>query len=139
MLLVKGTTMSDERLFLVILGGLVVVTRSVGLVSPKTFAGLVMKLLEPRVFGALSKPWGIVVLGAGVLGLYLSWGICTVQGIVVVVLSVFFVAVALALLSGRLNWLRERATTVLSDTFLCRLLCALAVVIGLLLVCLAIA
>jgi hypothetical protein len=129
--------MSGERIFLLVLGALTA-TRLLGVVSPTLFARMAAGLWRSRVFRRWMKPYGVVLIGVGGLGLYLAWGPLSVQAVVAAALSVFLAAMGVALLAGWVLRFGDRMVQLISDPLLCRVLCSAAVVIGLLLVCLAI-
>jgi hypothetical protein len=78
-------------------------------------------------------------MAIGGFGLYLALGPLTVQGVVLAVLSWFMVGAGFALLVGWVFRFADKVIEAVQDPFLCRVMCSMAVVIGLLLVAVAIA
>jgi len=129
--------MSGDRIFLLVLGALTA-TRLLGVVSPGLFARIVTGLWRSSLFRRWMKPYGVVLIGVGGLGLYLAWGPLSVQAVVAAALSVFLIAMGVALIAGWVLGFGEKMVRQIADPMLCRVLCSTAAVIGLLLVCLAI-
>jgi len=131
--------MSGERIFLLVFGIVLAATRSLGVVAPEFFARLAKRIWRSGSLKALSKVWAVVAMGLGGLGLYLAWGPATVQAAVAAALGVFLVAGGVGLLTGWMERFADRLIEAVQDAFVCRVMASMAVVIGLLIICVAIA
>jgi hypothetical protein len=129
--------MSGVRIFLLVLGALTA-TRLLGVVSPRLFARLAAGLWHWGPFRRWTKVYGLLVMALGGLGLYLAWGRLSVQAVVLTALSFLLIGMGVAMAAGRLVRFGDRIVQLLADEFACRVVCSAAVVIGLLLICVAI-
>ena len=94
--------MSGDRIFLLVFGALTVLGRFPGVVWPGPFARFAARWWPPDRVPAWTKPFGVLLLGAGALGLCLAWPLRSVQAIVAAALSATLVGVGLGLLMGLL-------------------------------------
>lgn len=131
--------MSGERIFLLAFGIVLAATRSLGVAAPGFFGRFAAAIWRSPTMRAWSKVWGLVTIGIGGLGLYLAWGPVTVQAVVAAGLGAFLVVGGIGLLAGWMERFADRLIQAVQDAFVCRVMASMAVVIGLLLVCVAIA
>ncbi|MBM4039101.1 MAG: hypothetical protein FJ290_11375 [Planctomycetes bacterium] len=131
--------MSGDRIFLLAFGIAMAATRLPGIVAPAFFGRFAAALWQSPAMRACAKPWGVVAMGLGAFGLGLAWGPLTVQGVVLAVLSWFLVGAGFLLLIGWIYRFADKVIAAVQDPFLCRLMCSMAVVIGLLLIAVALA
>ena len=135
--------MSGERIFLLAFGIVLAATRSLGVVAPGFFGRFAAAIWRSPAFRAWSKPWAVVAMGMGGLGLYLAWGPMsvhvTVQAVVAAALGAFLLVAGVGLLVGWMERFADKVIAAVQDAFVCRVMASMAVVIGLLLVCVAIA
>jgi polyferredoxin len=130
--------MSGDRIFLLAFGAVLAGTRSVGIVAPGFFGRFAATIWRAKSFQAWLKVWALVAMGLGALGLYLAWEPLTVQAIATSALSLALIASGVALLAGWVLRFADKVIQLVSDAFVCRVMCSMAVVIGLLLIALAI-
>lgn len=129
--------MSGDRIFLLVFGIVLAATRAPGIVAPGFFGRLAADLWRSPVMRAWAKPWAAVAIAIGALGLYLAWGPLTVQAVVLAALAWFLIGMGLLLFIGSVYAFADKAIAAVQDPFLCRMLCTMTVVIGLLLIALA--
>ena len=131
--------MSGERIFLLVFGIVFATTRSLGVIAPGFFGRFAAAIWRSPTMRAWAKPWGLVAMAIGGFGLGVAWGPLTVQGVVLAVLSWFLLGAGFLLLIGWIYRFADKVIEAVQDPFLCRVMCSMAVVIGLLLVAVALA
>jgi len=131
--------MSGDRVFLLVFGIAVAASRGIGIVAPGPFGRFAASVWRANWFRGFLKVWALVAMGLGALGLYLAWKPLTVQAIATTVLSVALIASGISLLAGWVLRFADKVIQLVSDAFVCRVMCSMAVVIGLLLIGLALA
>jgi len=131
--------MSSDRIFLLVFGIVLAATRSLGIMAPGFFGRFAAAVWRSPAMRAWAKPWAVVAMAIGGLGLYLAWGPLTVQGVVLAVLSWFLLGAGFLLFIGWVYRFADKVIEAVQDPFLCRVMCSMAVVIGLLLIAVALA
>lgn len=131
--------MSGDRIFLLAFGAALAATRSLGIVAPGFFGRFAASIWRSNWFRAFYRVWALVAIAVGALGIYLAWEPVTVQAIATTVLSVFLIASGFSLFTAWMLRFTEKVIQLVTDAFVCRLMCSMAVAIGLLLIALALA